>query len=65
MSPAAPLPLTTLAAQLTALGMEHAATALPQLIDTAAREHLDPSAFLGRVLTPSWSARTNAASRPC
>ncbi|GMV09511.1 MAG: ATPase AAA [Gemmatimonadota bacterium] len=51
MSPAAPLPLDTLAQQLTALGMEHAASALPELIETAAREHLDPSAFLGRVLT--------------
>lgn len=51
MSPAAPLALDTLPAKLTALGMEHAATALPELIETAAREHLDPSAFLGRVLT--------------
>lgn len=51
MSPAAPLPLDPLAQQLTALGMEHAASALPELIETAAREHLDPSAFLGRVLT--------------
>lgn len=51
MSPAAALPLDTLAQQLTALGMEHAETALPELIETAAREHLDPSAFLGRVLT--------------
>lgn len=47
----APLPLDTLAQQLTALGVEHAATALPELIETAAREHLEPSAFLGRVLT--------------
>jgi DNA replication protein DnaC len=51
MSPAPTLPLDTLAQQLTALGLEHAASALPELVETAARERLDPSAFLSRVLT--------------
>lgn len=51
MSPAPAIPLDALAQQLTALGLDHAATALPELIETAARERLDPSAFLGRVLT--------------
>lgn len=51
MRPAAPLPFDTLAPQRTALGREHAATALPEPMETAAREHLDPSAFPGRVLT--------------
>lgn len=51
MSPAAALPLDTLAQQLTALGLEHAASALPELVEAAAREGLDPTAFLGRVLT--------------
>lgn len=51
MSPAPAIPLDTLAQQLTALGLEHAASALPELVETAARERLDPSAFLGRVLT--------------
>ncbi|HMS01347.1 MAG TPA: IS21-like element helper ATPase IstB, partial [Gemmatimonadaceae bacterium] len=49
-TPAAPA-LDALAGQLTALGLEHAASALPELLETAARERLDPSAFLGRVLT--------------
>jgi DNA replication protein DnaC len=51
MSPVPALPLDTLAQQLTALGLEHAASALPEPVETAARERLDPSAFLGRVLT--------------
>jgi DNA replication protein DnaC len=51
MSPAPTLPLYTLAQQLTALWLEHAASALPELVATAARERLDPSAFLSRVLT--------------
>ena len=51
MSPAPALPLDTLAAQLTALGLDHAASALPELVETAARERLDPSAFLHRILT--------------
>jgi DNA replication protein DnaC len=51
MSPAPTLPLDTLAQQLTAPGLEHAASALPELVETAARERLDPSAFLSRVLT--------------
>lgn len=53
MSPGTPAvpALDALAGQLTALGLEHAASALPELLETAARERLDPSAFLGRVLT--------------
>ena len=51
MSPAPVIPLDTLAHQLTALGLEHAATALPELVETATRERLDPTAFLGRILT--------------
>lgn len=51
MSPAAALPLDTLAQQLTALGLDHTASALPELVEAAAREGLEPTAFLGRVLT--------------
>ena len=51
MSPAPVIPLDTLAHQLTALGLEHAATALPELVETATRERLDATALLGRILT--------------
>jgi DNA replication protein DnaC len=51
MTPATALPLDALAQQLTTLGLEHAADALPELLATAARERLDPGAFLGRLLT--------------
>ncbi|MCU0636102.1 MAG: ATP-binding protein [Gemmatimonadaceae bacterium] len=51
MSPATALPLDALAQQLTTLGLEHAADALPELLETAARERFDPGAFLGRLLT--------------
>lgn len=51
MSPATTTPLDALAQQLTALGLEHAADALPELLETAARERLDPGAFLARILT--------------
>lgn len=42
--------LDGLTQQLTALGLEHAAGALAELLETAARERLDPAGFLERVL---------------
>jgi hypothetical protein len=50
MSPVPTLPLDTLARLLTALGLEHAASALPEWVEMAARKRLDPSALLSRVL---------------
>lgn len=47
---AAAVSLDRLAQQLTALGLDHAASALPELLETAARERLDPGGFLERVL---------------
>lgn len=49
MSPA--LTLEPLAAQLTALGLEHSASCLPELVERATREQLGPTAFLALILT--------------
>lgn len=52
--PKAPAPTTALdplAAKLSALGLDHPASCLPELVEQAAREGLSPAAFLDLVLT--------------